>query len=345
MSNTSEERNRPTTPRKLRDERKKGRLPRTTDFVRAVSTCAGLGYLLSRAGVIENKCHEALVLTDKLQDLPFRIAMRQALIGLTELAIETVGPLFCAVAATAVLATVLAHGGLVISFEPLTPKFENIAPSKGLKRIASLRSTTELGKTLFKTSALSSIFLLLILGMWKTMVYLPVCGMGCLGFVFKDVKLLMLIAAGALLISGLIDLLVQRWLFLRDMRMTTTEVKREQQEEQGKPELKREQRRLRHETASQPSLGLRRSTLILRGRATLAGLRYVRGETAVPVLVCKGEGEAASRMLYEAQALRLSILDDDALARQVIRTTRLGQTVPMQSFEAVARALYAAGLV
>ncbi|MBB4188992.1 type III secretion protein U [Sinorhizobium terangae] len=345
MSNSNEEKSHPSTPRKLSEARKKGQIPRSVDFTRAASNCAGLGYLWFRASVIEDKCHEALLLTDKLQYLPFNIAVRQALLLLAELTLTTVGPMLATIVAAAILAGFVANGGLVFSFEPTKPSFEKIHPFQGLKRMASMRSLVEVGKTLAKVSILSATFLFLILGMWKTLVYLPVCGTACFGLVFAETKLLIGIGAGAILVGGLIDLLVQRWLFLRDMRMTKTEVKRELKDQQGQPDVKREQRRLRRQMADESPLGVHCATLILRGREKLVGLRYVRGETGVPVLVCRSEGEAASHMFSEAQALRLTIVNDDVLARELIRTTKLGDAVPTQYFEPVARALFAAGLV
>ncbi|GLR45963.1 putative translocation protein y4yO [Mesorhizobium amorphae] len=345
MSDTSEEKNRPPSPKKLKDARKKGQVANSADFVRAASTCAGLGYLWFEASAIEDKCQEALLLTDKLQDLPFNSAIQQALVVLTELAVSTVGPFLATVVVAAVLSGLLANRGLVISFEPMAPKFDKINPFKGLKRIASMRSLAELVKTLVKVIVLSAIFLFVVLGMWKTMVYLPICGAGCLGFVFTEVKLLIGIAAGAFLVAGLIDLLIQRALFLRDMRMSDTEMKREMKEQQGDPELKRERRRLREEMAGEPPVGVRRATLILRGRSAVVGLRYVRGEIGVPVLVCRGKGEAASRLTDEARALRLPIVYDDGLAGQLIPTAKLGKPIPKQYFEPVAKALYTAGLV
>ncbi|MFB9262244.1 EscU/YscU/HrcU family type III secretion system export apparatus switch protein [Bradyrhizobium erythrophlei] len=345
MSGTSEEKKLPPSPKKLRDARKKGQSPRSADLVSAVSACAGFGYLWSRAGPIEDKWHEAVRLIDKLQEQPFNSAVQQALGGLIELAMATVGPFFGTVVAAAILASFLANGGPIFSLEPLKPKLEKLDPIKGLTRIASKRSLIELGKTLVKLFALGACFFLAVVASWKALVYMPICGLGCLGLVFTELKLLIGIAAGAFLIGGVTDLLIQRWLFLQDMRMTQTEAKRETKEQQGNPQIKGEHRRLRQETANEAPLGVHRATLILRGRATLIGLRYVRGETGVPVLVCRGEGEVASRLLAEARALGLSIADNHILARQLIRKARLGNAVPTQYFEAVAKALYAAGLV
>ncbi|MGY2933465.1 type III secretory pathway component EscU [Bradyrhizobium sp. GM6.1] len=129
------------------------------------------------------------------------------------------------------------------------------------------------------------------------------------------------------------------------MRMTKSDMKREDKEQQGNPEVKREHRRLRREQASESPLGVSRATLILTGRELLVGVRYIRGETGVPVLVCRGDGEAASRLFDEARRLRLSIVEDHVLVRELIHNTSLGNSIPVQYFEAVAKALFAAGQV
>ncbi|PDT80404.1 EscU/YscU/HrcU family type III secretion system export apparatus switch protein [Sinorhizobium sp. BJ1] len=344
MSDTSEEKSHAATPKKLSEARKKGQIPRSSDFVRAAATCAGLGYLWLRGSVIEDKCKEALLLTDKLQNLSFNLAVRQALVLLVELTLVTVGPLLSVLFCAVILAGLLANHGFVFSLEPMKPNLEKINPFQWLKRLGSARSVVEVVKTQFKVLVLSGTFALFLFGLWKTMVYLPLCGMGCFGVVFTGVRQLIGIGVGALLIGGLIDLLLQRALYLREMRMTKTEITREVKEQQGTPELKGERRRIRNEMASEPPLGVHRATLVYRGTATLVGLRYVRGETGVPILVCRAEGEAASHMLREAQALRLKIVDDHVLAHQLISTTKLGKAIPMQYFEPIARALLAAGL-
>ncbi|WP_027168282.1 EscU/YscU/HrcU family type III secretion system export apparatus switch protein [Mesorhizobium sp. WSM3224] len=345
MSETSEEKTHAATPQKLSEARRKGQIARSSDFVRAAATCAGLGYIWLRGSVIQDKCHEALLLADNLQTLPFDIAVRQALTLLIELTLETVGPLLGTLIAAVILAGLIANGGFVFSLEPMKLNFEKIDPFQGLKRMASARSMVEVGKTLFKVMVLSVAFLVFLLGTWKTAVYLPICGMGCIGLVFMQAKLLSEIGAAALVVGGIIDLLVQRGLFLREMRMTRTEVTREVKDQEGTPELKSERRRLRDESAHEPPLGVHQATLLVRGKTALVGLRYVRGEIGVPIVVCRAEGAATSDMLIEAQALRVHMLRDDVLAHQLISTTKLGDAVPAQYFAPVAKALYAAGLV
>ncbi|WID99702.1 EscU/YscU/HrcU family type III secretion system export apparatus switch protein (plasmid) [Bosea vestrisii] len=346
MSDSGEEKKLPPSAKKLRDARKKGQVPRSLDFATAAGTCAGIAWLWSEAGEIEDKWKEALLLADKLQPLSFETGVRQALGILAELSMGTVLPFLGVMVGAGIAASFIANRGLVFSFELVKPKFENINPIEGMKRIFSLRSLIELAKTLFKAIFLGITFLFVVLGMWKTLVYLPVCGMGCIGFVVgTETKLLMGIAAAAFLIAGMLDLLTQRWLFMREMRMTETEAKREFKEQEGNPQLKGEYRRLRQEAASLPPLGMRRATLVLRGRNGLIGLRYVRGETGVPIVVCRGKGGSTDRLLEEARELSVSIVEDDALVRVLLRKAKLGNAIPSQYFQAVAKALYATGQV
>lgn len=344
MNDSSEEKKLPPTPKKLRDARKKGQIPRSADFVSALSICSGLGCLCLTASSIEDGWHEAVRLIDKLQGQPFNSAVQRAVVGLIQLSMISLIPIIAVAVAAAILASVLAAGGPTFSLESLKPSFQKLNPSKGLKRIVSQKSLLELGKSLIKVLVLGVTLLSTAVASWRALVYLPVCGFDCFGFVFKEIKVLIEIAAGAFLIGGLIDLLIQRWLFLRDMRMTQSEAKRESKEQQGNPHIKGEQRRLRRESAQESPLGVDRATLIVTGPLLLVGLRYVRSEVGVPVLVCRGEGELGSRLLDRARELNLSIVEDPILTRQLIRKGTMGKAVPMECFERVAKAVFAAGL-
>ncbi|MGV7213435.1 EscU/YscU/HrcU family type III secretion system export apparatus switch protein [Bradyrhizobium sp. UFLA05-112] len=344
MNDSSEEKKLPPTPKKLRDARKKGQIPRSADFVSALSVSAGLGCLCLTASSIEDEWHEAVRLIDKLQGQPFNSAVQRAVLGLIQLSMITVIPTIAAAVAATILASVLAAGGLTFSLESLKPNLQKLDPTKGLKRIVSQKALLELGKSLIKVLILGVTLLSTALASWRALVYVPACGLDCFGLVFKDIRALIEIAAGAFLIGGLIDLLIQRWLFLRDMRMTQSEAKRESKEQQGNPQIKGEHRRLRRETAQESPLGVHRATMIVTGPALLVGLRYVRAETGVPVLVCRGEGELGSRLLERARGLNLSIVEDPILARQLIRKATMGKAVPIECFERVAKAVFAAGL-
>ena len=103
-----------------------------------------------------------------------------------------------------------------------------------------------------------------------------------IGFVFGSLTKLLGTAVSIFLAAGLADLLIQRWIFLRDMRMTQTEAKRELKDQEGSPQIRGAHQRHRREAATETRLGVARATLIVKGRETAAGLRYVRGKPGFP---------------------------------------------------------------
>ena len=346
MSDTGEEKTLPASAKKLRDARKKGQVPRSQDLVSAAGATAAMTFIWMRSGTIADQWREVLMLTESLQGQTFDVALNQVLAALTTLGLRTVVPLLVVVTAAGIFASLVATKGFLFSLEPMKLKPSNLNPVQGLKRMFGLKSWVELGKTVVKALLLGTTLFVVLLGTWNTLVRLPVCGVGCIGFVVDSLtKLLLGIAIGAFLVAGLVDLLIQRWLFLRDMRMTPTEAKREYKDQEGNPEIRGAHSRQRQEAAGEPRLGLAQATLVIEGRGLAAGLRYVRGETDVPLVVCRGRNDKAAEIASAARSLSIPVVTDAGLAKALATRVRLGAPVPSRYFERIARAFFAAGLI
>jgi type III secretion protein U len=346
MSDTGEEKTLPASAKKLRDARKKGQVPRSQDLVSAAGATAAIAYVWTRSGAITEQWREVLLLTASLQSETFPVALSQLVSALASLCLRTVLPLLAAATLAGILASIVATRGLVFSLQPLIPKIENLHPAQGLKRMFGLKSWIEFAKTVVKALLLGTALFVVLLGTWNTLVRVPVCGATCLGFVVESLtKLLLSIAVGAFVVAGLVDVLLQRWIFLRDMRMTPTEAKREFKEQEGNPQVRGAHHRLRQEAAAEPRLGVARATLIIVGGDAAAGLRYVRGETDVPLVVCRGRAETAAEIVQAATALAIPVVSDPGLAKALATRVRLGAPVPGKYFERIAKAFFAAGLV
>lgn len=68
-------------------------------------------------------------------------------------------------------------------------------------------------------------------------------------------------------------------------------------------------------------------------------MRYVSGETPVPILVAKGRGDGANRILDAASAAHTPAATDEDLASALYQTTEIGVYVGEQHFDAIARAM------
>jgi type III secretion protein U len=235
--------------------------------------------------------------------------------------------------------------GPVFSFDPVKPRFDHINPAQGLKRIFSVRNAVEFAKAAVKVAVLGAAFFLIMRGTIEPLFETPVCGEPCLvTAALAAMKPLAATAAVAFVAIGLVDLLVQRRLFLRDMRMTRTESKRERKDLEGDPLIRGERRRVRQEFAVRDlRVGIRHAVIAIGHEDQIVGLRYRPGETPVPVVVCKGAGETGAAMRAEARQLGIPIVDNAAFATALAARHAVGDTIGSDLFQVAAETLVAAG--
>ena len=146
-------------------------------------------------------------------------------------------------------------------------------------------------------------------------------------------------------IIGVLDLPLQRHLFMKEMRMSKTEKKREMKDLEGNPQIKGERRRLQMMFASRPPVkkGVRHAAIIVAQEDRVVGLRYERDEAPVPLIVSKARGEAGDEMLAEARRLGLPVVEDATLLDQLIGKS-IGDRIPPDTYTSVARLLVRFGV-
>ena len=140
---------------------------------------------------------------------------------------------------------------------------------------------------------------------------------------------------------GAVDVLVVRRAWLRKLRMTKNEVKREHRESEGDPQIKAARDRAYRELAAQVSIAqVRNATVVVVNPTHLAcALRYdpTRGDDA-PVVVARGEGDLAARIVREAGQCGVPVLRDVPLARALVELED-GAAIPEELYDAVAEIL------
>jgi flagellar biosynthesis protein len=73
-------------------------------------------------------------------------------------------------------------------------------------------------------------------------------------------------------------------------------------------------------------------------RDQAVALEYESGDNAAPVVTARGEGFVAQRIVEIAQAAHVPIVEDAALVSALL-SLELGQEIPVELYEAVARIL------
>ena len=167
-----------------------------------------------------------------------------------DLAVATVLPLIVIIIVTSILTNVAVMRGFIFSTEPIKPKGDHINPVSGFKKLFSIKNLVELIKSLMKTVLMTAAAVILIWLGLETLIKGPYCGTECISLSFSSIMLPLFIAFALIFIFfAMFDVGIQRWLFLREMRMTQTEMKRERKDMDGDPIIRQELRSQQAEMA------------------------------------------------------------------------------------------------
>ena len=143
------------------------------------------------------------------------------------------------------------------------------------------------------------------------------------------------------IVFAVLDFYFQKFNFLREMKMTKDEVKREHKETEGNPEVKRKRKQLAREIAlSDATEGTRKATVLVTNPTHLAvALVYQSGKKTLPRVSAKGEGYIAQRMMDVARDEGIPIMRNISLARELYHRVSLNEYIPDDMLESVAEVI------
>lgn len=326
------------TQKKLDDARKKGQTSKSQDVNAAVGLVGLMVCLIVMGDGIVDRLSKALELAlDHGMRTHGVDEMWPIVAELVRTGIAAVLPFIAASVALGLVGS-YAQVGFLLTFEPLQPKFDKLNPAEGLKKLFSVRSIVDFLKMVAKAVALGAVLWVMIRSMVPLLAgaaYAQPSGVGLLAWK----SLLKLLAAGCLvfIVVGPLDFGLQKWLFMRDQKMSKDEVKREHKESDGDPHLKGQRKQLAREMAtSPPEKRVPGSTVVVTNPTHYAvALQFVPGETPLPVVVAKGVDAEAARIRAIAEKARVPIVGNPPLARALYKL-ELDDPIPEEMFEAVA---------
>jgi flagellar biosynthetic protein FlhB len=255
-------------------------------------------------------------------------------------AVSIIAPLVFVIWITALLIGALQARG-VFSAEPLKPDFSRLSPATGLKRLFSMKSLHELWRSSAKLLAIA-----LAMTLWAKHHAWEVIRMGQPRPMFgSGIALLgsaLALLAAIVLAFALLDWCLNRWQFMREMRMSRREIRDEHKQREGDPRIKARLRELRLEwlKRSRQLARVRSADVLLTNPTHYAiALEYRHGEMPAPLITARGTGEMAQRMRAEARRRAVPVVEHAPLARALFALAESQVFVPEEHFEAVARIL------
>ena len=124
--------------------------------------------------------------------------------------------------------------------------------------------------------------------------------------------------------------------------MSRRDIKQEVKENEGDPYIKSRRRQLHQEWSQQNMLSaVRNSNVVVTNPTHIAvAIQYEHGETDLPVVVAKGEGDFAEQIKKAAAEAGIPILQNVPLARGLNERIALDDYVSEDFFDAVAQVLF-----
>jgi flagellar biosynthetic protein FlhB len=242
----------------------------------------------------------------------------------------------------AAIGTPAALGALGFRWSALAFKGNRINPMSGIKRIFGTQGLVELVKALGKIVVLGALGWWLLSGRIAALTTLGRgdfrAAVGDLGQTFVFAVLVM--SLGLFAIAGA-DVPTQILRRQKRLRMTKQEVKEENKESEGSPELKGQIRRRQMEATRRGSRqAVSEASVVLTNPTHFAGaLRYRPGQDAAPVVVARGRGATAEAIRALADEARVPMLRYPELTRALYFTTRAGHVIRDDLYVAVATVL------
>ncbi len=329
------------TPKKRRDERKKGNVLMSKDVI-AVATLFASVFMIkiwfpNIIQIVQSFTEESLILArDAQMEIPHGFFL-QAIAAAAKASV----PLLAAAVLSAVVAT-FAQTKLLVTSDPLKPKLDRISPLQGFKRLFSLRSIVEAVKGILKIS----ILLYFVYSCWVDMLgmsarYFTADVMSACKHLLSSMYSMLIKVGIAFLALAAADFLYQWWDYERKLRMSKQEIKEEYKQTEGDPQVKGKIKELQRKMAQARMMQqVPQSDVVVRNPTHFAvALRYHIGEDPAPVVLAKGQDHLAFQIIRVAEANNVTIIENVPLARALYASTEINSQIPPELYDAVAEVM------
>lgn len=340
---SGEERTEQPTPKRLREAKEKGQVPRSRELNGTiVLMVSAVGLMMLGSMLVEDLAqimHDALSLErDRIMD-PATLAQQfAAVIGK---ALWLLSP-FMALLVLAAMTGPVSMGGFSFSTKAIAFKAEKLNPIKGLGRIFSAKGLMELLKTIAKFVLVAVVSALLL---WSLKGELLSLAHESLGQALRHAGTLFVWAflalSSVLILVAAIDVPFQLYQHTKQLKMTLKEIKDESKETEGRPEVKGKIRALQREMSQRRMMEELPSADVVITNPThyAVALRYDREGNGAPRVIAKGADLIAMRIREIATSHGIAIVSAPPLARALYATTELEQEIPAELYVAVAHIL------
>lgn len=329
------------TPKRIRDARKKGQVARSKEVAGTLGLVVLLSYIWVRSDTLLDSFTDLVLISDRAATLRFDLALAQVADATMNLLVEVLTPIIAIAILAAILGNIV-QVGVLFAGEAVKPSLNKLNPASAIKKIVSAKNFIDFGKNIVKVMLLGLIVFLVIRSGIGDLVHAGSCGLACSLAVFSHLLIYLLVFSMAIfIIAAGIDYALERWQWIKGLKMTKDEVKREYKEMEGNPEIKGRRKQLHRELINSDVVqSTRRASAVVTNPTHIAvALRYDRDEAPLPIVLAKGENLLARQILEVAEEYDVPVMQNIDLARALYDRAEIDQLIPADLIEPVAEVL------
>jgi flagellar biosynthetic protein FlhB len=343
MADSAQDRNLPASAKKQAKAREDGQIPRSRDLGHFTALALGGALLYVGAepltGWLQRVLSGAMRFDRNAVIDPSQMSER--FWGLLLQALVVIVPLGLTMAGVGVMTAVLS-GGWNVSFKALQPNFGRFNPIAGLGRMFDKQHLVEVLKMCTLAGVIGFVGYAYLKAQFVDMVSLmavplPSAVARLAQIVAGGFALLLLVLGG----WALIDVPLQKHLWLEKLKMSVEEAKQEHKDAEGSGEVKAKiKQRMREMGRKRMLAAVPKADLVVMNPTHYAvALKYDESQMGAPRVIAKGADLLALKIRDLARESKVPVLQAPPLARALYAHVELDQEVPAALFAAVAQVL------
>jgi flagellar biosynthesis protein FlhB len=329
MSDSSEEKTDLPTPHRLRKAREDGDLFYSAELTNLLIAIGGFFMALFGAPAVLSGVND--IFTVAINQVPGAKDFDSAVMFSLAVFSTTSGTMLAACILLAI-ASKVTQSGFTFSMKPVTPDMNRANPSQGLRRVFSMRSWVSAVRMLVLTA--------LSVGAVWVVFKMHIGDLARLSQANASSYLGVLILAGAHLLGGLfvvmaanslIDILIQKQAYIKKLKMSKSEIKREHEQQEGKEEVKASRKQIGSDILADAGWKYLRYATHFVIRPGGVGVAVFHNESVLPrpVVLTKMNGDEAREYLSSI-APRVMIVYEDQMAQVLFTAGKPMMEIPKQ---------------
>lgn len=230
----------------------------------------------------------------------------------------------------------------LITKENIKFKFSKLNPLSGIKKMFSMRSVVELIKNLIKIIILAYVIYGSISDNFNKVPKLMAMDIKqSVNFIFVNIMSLVNSVIMAFIAISAFDFFYQWWEYEKNIKMSKQEVKEEYKQMEGDPQLKGKMKeKARAISMTRMMQQVPKADVIVRNPTHFAvAIKYDINEDRAPIVLAKGRDAIAMKIIEKAMENNIEMVENKPLARALYENTDINMEIPLEYYEPIAEIL------